>query len=84
VFDQLALGVFVALVLAPRELALLRRCQEPAVADLADVQLEWILGRGRGFLDVVFVDVGVLYEFQLRLDGRVGQRVGKRPLLLRA
>ena len=38
--DQAALGVLVAEVLAPRELALLAGCQQPAVAELADVELE--------------------------------------------
>ena len=82
--DQLALRVFVALVLAPRELAFLRRCQEPAVADLAHIQLERILRRRRGLLDVVLIDLGgVLHELQLGLGGRRGRRIWKRPLLHR-
>src|SRR2546426_1561637 len=38
--DQLLLGLLVALVLAPGELALLRGRQEGTVADRADVELE--------------------------------------------
>ena len=40
--------MLVALVLEPGELALLGRCQETAVADLADVQLEWVVGTRTG------------------------------------
>jgi hypothetical protein len=84
VLDQLALRVFVALVLAPRELALLRGCQQPAVPDLADLELEWIRGWSRGLLDVVFVDVGgVLDELQLWLEDWLRRRIWKRPLLHR-
>ena len=43
--DQLLLGLFVALVLAACELALFCRCQERAVADRADVELQRILRR---------------------------------------
>ena len=86
--DQLALRFLVALVLAPRELALLGRGQQPTVADLADVELERILRRRRGLRDVVgvlFFDVGGLRnELQLRLGGGFGEMVGKRPLLHRA
>src|SRR5438094_544178 len=42
--DQLALRGLVSRVLEPGELALLGRRQERAVADLADVELEWIRG----------------------------------------
>ena len=45
--DQAALGGLVAHVLPPGELALLGRGQEPAVADLADVELERVLGGRR-------------------------------------
>jgi hypothetical protein len=75
VLDQLALGDLVALVLAPGELALL--------------ELERILGRGRSLFDVVLVDLvdfgGVLHELQLGLGrGLLGQGIWKRPLLHRA
>ena len=58
--DQLLLGLFVSLVLAARELALFRRCEERAVADRADIELERILGRLglRNRLGVVFVRLG--------------------------
>ena len=42
--DELALRRLVAQVLAPGELALLRRRQEAAVADLADVELQRVVG----------------------------------------
>ena len=85
VLDQLALGVFVALVLAPRELALFSRGQEPAVADLPDIELERILSWGRRLLEVVFVDIGgLLDELQLWLGGRRGKGIWKRPLFHRA
>jgi len=53
--DQLALGRLVALVLQPGELALLLGCQQGPVADLADVELEWVccLGLRRLRLDGV-------------------------------
>jgi hypothetical protein len=41
--DQLPLRLLVALVLAPRELALLRPREQAPVADLANVEPEWIL-----------------------------------------
>ena len=84
-FDQLALGGLVTLVLAPGELSLFGRRQQPAVTDLPNVELEGILGRRRFFLEVVLVDLGaVLHELQLRLGGRRGERIRKRPLLHRA
>ncbi len=43
--DQLGLGSLVAFVLAPGELTLFDRSEQSAVADLAHVELEWILGR---------------------------------------
>src|SRR5438876_12029133 len=40
-----------------------------------------ILSWSRGLFDVVFVDVGgVLYELQLWLEDRLGERIWKRPL----
>ena len=90
--DQLPLGGLVAEILAAGELALLRRRQEPAVADLADVELERILGRddllGRDGLALVRVVVGrgrfrILerrQQSQLRLAVRVIRRVRKRLL----
>jgi len=45
--DQPPLGRLVAEVLAPGELALLRGGEQPAVTDLAHVELEGVLGRDR-------------------------------------
>ena len=62
--DQLLLGLFVAFVLPPGELALLGGRQERAVADRADVELERILGRlgPGGWRDVL---VAVLWLLDL-------------------
>ena len=46
--DELALRGLVALVLAARELPLLGRSQEAAVADLADVELQRVVGARPG------------------------------------
>ena len=66
-FDQLALGLLVTGVLAARELALLRRGEQAAVTDLADVELERVL---RQRLDGTFI---------ARFRDRVEQRLGEVP-----
>ena len=48
--DQPSLGGLVALVLAPGELPLLGRRQQPPVADLTNVELEWVVGARPGEL----------------------------------
>ena len=74
--DEASLGPLVALVLAARELALLGRGQKGAVADLADVELERILGRGGDGGDGLFVGVVVrlLLVLLLGLFGVFGVR----------
>jgi hypothetical protein len=49
--DQLTLCLLVASVLAARQLALLLGSQEPSVADLTHVELQWVRGlRGGGLV----------------------------------
>ena len=57
--DQPALRLLVALVLAPGELALLRMGEQAPVSDLANVELEGILGRRERSLRHYLVGDGV-------------------------
>jgi hypothetical protein len=70
--DQLALRCLVALVLAARELALLGRREQPAVADLAHVELERILRRLGDRNDLFLLVVGLLPGLRLRLRDGLG------------
>ena len=84
--DQAPLRELVAEVLAPGELALLRRREQPAVADLADVELQrvgrleaLVLAEARVLGLVVFF----LFDVDEVEDGiglAVERRVGKRML----
>jgi len=70
--DQPPLGLLVTLVLALGELALLRRRQQAAVADLTDVELEWVLDGRRGVENVDMLLLGLRRvesrdELELRL-----------------
>jgi hypothetical protein len=77
--DELALGGLVALVLPPRQLALLGRRQQGPVADLTDVELERILRRGR-FLDFLrlFVLLRLLCFLRFRGVGGLGDELELR------
>ena len=82
--DQAPLRGLVALVLAPRELALLGRRQERAVADLADVELERILRRSRRRRDGLGVVVLVLVLLRFARRPRLGDELELRLLGLDA